>query len=463
MSIIIIVFLSAILSLFGGIFAGAKLSRYSSILGLSLALVVSFFPETEFFSQYKSMYLYSSDAAMFSKIALVISLLLLCISGIALNSQKSIQPEIFALMQFSLCGALLLFGFQNMVVLFLGIEILSIPLYVLAGSNKSDLRSNEASMKYFLMGAFATGFLLFGIALVYGFSISFDLNTISNLLSLNQNSQQSMTMMIIGMLLIIIAMSFKVALVPFHMWSPDVYQGSPSLVTAFMASVVKIAGFVAFFKLMEVFTGTLSHYWINILAGISILSLLLPNFMALAQSNAKRMLAYSSVSHAGYISILFFGLTDYSSYYLALYLFAYSLATLGAFTVLIWVEKTKKETSFEAFNGLAKSEKLLALLMTVSVLSMAGVPLTAGFIAKFSLFDHVFLSSSLLVFIAIIGSGISIAYYLKIIKAMYFNEENQTTEARTSLPYRLVGIVILVLIIGIGIYPDGFDLLFHIK
>jgi len=357
-------------------------------------------------------------------------------------------------MLFSLCGGIVLFGYQNLVTLFLGIEILSIPLYVLAGANKTDLRSNEASIKYFLMGAFATGFLLFGVALIYGSSSSFDLYTIHEFGLKNPKDM----MFILGMILMIAAMAFKVALAPFHMWSPDVYQGSPSLISVFMMTVVKISGFYAFFKLMTLAFIGVSAEWINILGVLVIITLFLANAMGLAQSNAKRMLAYSSVSHAGYISLAFFGLNNLSTYNLAFYLFAYSIATVGVFISLIWVEKLKRETSYGAFKGLAKAEPLVAVTAAVSMLSMAGIPLTAGFMGKFALFSQAMNGAAFLVLIAILGSAISIAYYLRLIIAMFFFKESTfKTSEKVSITYNILAVVILILIIGLGVYPDAFS------
>ncbi|RZJ27357.1 MAG: NADH-quinone oxidoreductase subunit N, partial [Chryseobacterium sp.] len=334
-----------------------KYARYIGIAGLIIGLYVSFLPEHEFFDQYKSMYEYGNNAALFTKISLLVTLLLFFLGGFAFSNHRSHQSELYALMLFALCGGVVLFGFQNLVTLFLGIEILSIPLYVMAGADKTDLRSTEASMKYFLLGAFATGFLLFGVALVYGSAGSFDLYTIHDFAINNPKN----LMLIMGAILMLCALAFKVSLAPFHMWSPDVYQGSPSLITAFMASVVKISGFFALFKLMTIAFNGIAGDWINILGVFIILTLLLANVMGLVQTNAKRMLAYSSVSHAGYIALIFFGINNFSTYILGYYLFAYSLATVGVFISLLWVEKIKKETSFTAFNGLGKREPLLAI------------------------------------------------------------------------------------------------------
>lgn len=458
MSVLIVLFLTAILVLFSGVFEKGKYARYIGILGLIVGLGISFLPECEFFAQYKSMYDYSYNAALFTKVSIVVTTLLFFLGGFAFSNHRSHQSELYALMLFALCGGIVLFGFQNLVTLFIGIEILSIPLYVMAGANKTDLRSTEASMKYFLMGAFATGFLLFGVALVYGSAGSFDLYEIHDFAYNNPKN----LMLIMGAILMLSALAFKVSLAPFHMWSPDVYQGAPSLITAFMASVVKISGFFALFKLMTIAFGGIAGDWINILGVFIILTLLLANVMGLVQTNAKRMLAYSSVSHAGYISLIFFGINNFSTYILGYYLFAYSLATVGVFISLIWVEKIKKETSIPAFNGLGKKEPILAVVSTISMLSMAGIPLTAGFIGKLEIFNQAIAGHyEFLVLIAVLGSALSIAYYLRLIIAMFFYKEHTFTAAETStITYKIVSVVIIVALVAMGIVPDLFAKLF---
>ncbi|OWR14521.1 NADH-quinone oxidoreductase subunit N [Chryseobacterium sp. VAUSW3] len=453
MSVLIIIFLTAVVALFAGVFEQGKFSRYISILGLLVAFYVSFLPEAEFFNQYKSMFDYTVNAALFTKIAIVITILLFFLGGFSFSNHRSHQSELYALMLFALCGGIVLFGFQNLVTLFLGVEILSIPLYVLAGSNKTDLRSNEASVKYFLMGAFATGFLLFGIALVYGSSGSFDLYKIHQF-SL-ENSKD--LMFNAGAVLMLVALAFKVSMAPFHMWSPDVYQGSPSLITAFMMSVVKISAFFAFFKVMSIGFFGITGEWINIVGVLIIITLFLANVMGLAQSNAKRMLAYSSVSHVGYLGLIFFGLNNLSAYNLAFYLFAYSLATIGVMMCLIWVEKLKRETSYNAFKGLAHTEPLLAVAAAISMLSMAGIPLTAGFMGKFSIFAQAIETTPFLVLVAVLGSAISIAYYLRLIMVMFFPKESSfKTSERVPLTYNIVAVFIIFALLALGIFPDLF-------
>lgn len=453
MSVLIIIFLTAVAALFAGVFEQGKFSRYIGILGLMIAFYVSFLPELSFFSQYQHMYEFGANAALFTRIAIVTTVLLFFIAGFAFSNHRNHQSELYALMLFSLSGGVVLFGFQNLVTLFLGIEILSIPLYVLAGSKKTDLRSNEASIKYFLMGAFATGFLLFGVALIYGSSGSFDLYKIHEFAV---NDPKNL-MFNLGAVLMLVALAFKVSLAPFHMWSPDVYQGSPSLITAFMMSVVKISAFFAFFKLMTIGFIGITGEWINIIGVLIIITLFLANVMGLAQSNAKRMLAYSSVSHVGYLSLIFYGMNSLSSYNLAFYLFAYSLATVGVMMCLIWVEKLKRETSYNAFKGLAHTEPILAVTATVSLLSMAGIPLTAGFMGKFAIFAQAIDKSPFLVLVAVLGSAISIAYYLRLIMAMFFPKESSfKTSEKVSLTYNIVSVFIILALVAMGVFPDLF-------
>ena len=454
MSVLIIIFLTAVICLFSGVFNQGKFARYIGIAGLLAALFISFQPEHHFFDQYRHMFEYGPSAALFTKISLATTLLIFFIADFAFSNHRSHQTELYALMLFALCGSIVLFGYQNIVMLFIGIEILSIPLYVMAGANKTDLRSNEASLKYFLMGCFATGFLLFGIAMLYGATGSFDIYKIQDYINQHQGND---FMSVVGLIMIIAAMGFKVALAPFHMWSPDVYQGSPSLITTFMMSVVKISGVYAFFRILTISFSGLYEDWFNILGVLVIITLLLANTMGLAQSNAKRMLAYSSVSHAGYLGLIFYGTNAMSTFTLGYYLFAYALSSVGVMLTLIYVEKLKKETSYNAFKGLAYTEPLLATVAAVSMLSMAGIPLTAGFMGKFMMFSQALHGAAFLVVVAVLASAVSIAYYLRLIIAMFFFKESTFKSLEgASLTYKIVAGVIIFAILALGIFPDLF-------
>lgn len=457
MTILAIVFITAIIAVYTGIFNKGHLARYIGILGLLIAFYFSYYGDGSFFERYHNMYVFDGPARMMSQISIVITILLFFLAGFAFNNHRSHESELYALMLLSLCGAFVLFGFTSLVTLFIGIEILSIPVYVMAGADKTNLFSTEASLKYLLTGAFATGFQLFGIALIYGATGTFDLTAIHNF-SMTQGMNP---MFIIGFLILLCAIAFKASLAPFHMWAPDVYHGSPSLVMAFMATIIKIAAFGALFKLMVVgFSGTYGN-WMNVMGGFVIISLLLANTMGLAQKDMKRMLAYSSVSHAGYIALVFFGMNQMSLENMAFYLFAYSLGIVGVFITLIWVEKIKGNTSYNAFKGLAKQEPLLAVVATISLVSMAGIPLTAGFVGKFSLFTQAMHGAAFLVLIAILASIMSVVYYLRPVIAMFFFKESTFKDyEKVTLTYNVLAVVMSVLIILFGVFPDLFNIQF---
>ena len=454
MSVLVIVFLTGVLTLF----SKGKWVNNIAILGNLGALIVSFCPEISFVNSYQKMFWFDADTALLIKITLIVNLFILLLGDFALHRHKNHRSEMYALVLFSLCGGFLLFGFQNIIVLFLGIEILSIPLYVLAGSEKTDLRSAEASVKYFLMGAFATGFMLFGFALLYGSVGSFDLETISQF----SQKQGENTKFILGAIFVLGAMVFKVAMVPFHMWSPDVYYGSPTWVTLFMVSVVKIAGFYAFFRLMNIAFIGIREDWLLVLYGMISLTLLVGSFLGLVQDDVKKMLAYSSIVNVGYIGLVFFGVDENSVQNLAFYLLAYSLANIGVFMGVIWVEKYKESTFYHSFNGLAKSQKLLALTISISLLSMAGIPFTAGFMGKLGMFLPAVKESLFLVILAVLASVISVAYYLRLIMTMYFQKggNNQFTQ-KLNLSYQLIAIFVIVLTFILGVL--GSKILYYLK
>ena len=454
MSVLVIVFLTGVLTLF----SKGKWANNIAILGTLGALIVSFCPEISFVNSYQKMFWFDADTALLIKITLIVNFLILLLGDFALHQHKNHQSEMYALVLFSLCGGFLLFGFQNIIVLFLGIEILSIPLYVLAGSEKTNLRSVEASVKYFLMGAFATGFLLFGFALLYGSVGSFDLETIGQF----SQKQDGNTKFILGAIFVLGAMAFKVAMVPFHMWSPDVYYGSPTWITLFMASVVKIAGFYAFFRLMNIAFIGIREDWLLVLYGMISLTLLVGSFLGLVQDDVKKMLAYSSIVNVGYIGLVFFGVDENSVQNLAFYLLAYSLANVGVFMGVIWVEKYKESTFYYSFNGLAKSQKLLALTISMSLLSMAGIPFTAGFMGKLGMFLPAMKDSLFLVILAVLASMVSVAYYLRLIMAMYFQkEENEQFTPKLNLSYQLIAIFVIVLTFILGVL--GSKILYYLK
>lgn len=363
-----------------------------------------------------------------------------------------LQPQITdrsALILFTVAGAIIMASFNNMAMLFLGLEILSISLYVLAGSRKDSLYSTEAAFKYFLMGSFATGFLLMGIALVYGATGSFHLNGIEAFIT--SHDGQLPTFFYAGVLLMLIALVFKISAVPFHFWAPDVYEGSPTTITAFMSTVVKIAAIAAFYRIFALCFTSVQSTYILVLEIITVLTLVIANVTAVYQNNVKRILAYSSVGHVGYILLAFISNDVGSAGAIFYYLSAYAAASLTAFAVVHCVESVNRTTTVEYFNGLFKKNPILAVAMTLALLSLAGIPPLAGFFGKYMVFAVAIESGfTKMVILAILTSLVGVYYYFKIIIAMYFAEpEGEPLAPTTSMNILLVVLTALSLMMSI--------------
>ncbi len=392
-------------------------------------------------------------SVIFSGLILFLVLIWFLVSRDQYAGEEFNASDNYALVLFATVGALLLTAYMDLSLLFLGIEILSIPLFILAGSRKKDLASNEASLKYFLMGAFATGILLFGITLIYGACGSFNLQKIAEYASLNNGHLP--IMFYSGVLLIMVGLGFKVSAVPFHFWTPDVYQGAPMFVTAFMATIVKTAAFAGFFRLFSTCFTSINSSWALSLSVIIAATILVANFIAVYQSSVKRMMAYSGIAQAGYILLTILVLNQETKTALLLYLASYSMATLAAFTVLYYVVKTKGNDNFDSFNSLGKTNPFLALIMTVSMLSLAGIPPTVGFFAKFNLFSAVLradINNMWIVGVAVLGSLISVYYYFRIIIAMY-GKEGQTVDIKLSFTYKTILVIMVGIIVLLGVLP----------
>lgn len=387
----------------------------------------------------------------FSSLAIVVTLFILLLSHDYYEYEQHHLSDYMAIIIFTLCGAIILFSFYNLSMLFLGIEILSISLYIMAGSRRFDTRSNEAGFKYFLMGSFASGFLLFGIALIYGATGSFVISDIAYYVNMGNISP----LFYIGMTLMIFAMLFKVAAVPFHFWSPDVYEGAPALVTAFMSTLAKVAAFAAFYRLVSLAFINTIPYAEPMLMVVTIATMLLGNLTALNQINFKRLLAYSGISHAGYMLLAIMSIKNSSASALFYYSGAYALATLAAFAVAIPVFSAMKNENINAFDGLAKKQPLLAALLTMAMLSLAGIPPFAGFSGKYYIFSEAIKNHlGTLTIIAVINSIIGVYYYFKVILAMYVQPANET-KIDTPILYWAVAIVCILLSLVLGIYPGA--------
>ncbi|HEY1041038.1 MAG TPA: NADH-quinone oxidoreductase subunit N, partial [Bacteroidia bacterium] len=416
------------------------------LLGILGAFVVNITTEWNnpmSISYFNNMIVFDNFALAFSGVILATAFFWFIFANDYFENDTNITDH-FALVLFALVGALMLTAYKNMTTLFLGIEIMSIPLYVLAASRKNDVKSNEAGFKYLILGSFATGFLLFGIALVYGATGSFDLMVIRAKISAAQGGLP--LFFYAGVIMMLVAMCFKVAAAPFHFWTPDVYQGSPTVITAFMSTIVKTAAFTAFVRLFLVSFGGINEKWEMVMAAIIALSLVVSNITAASQGNVKRMLAYSSISHAAFMLMAILAVKPGMSIPGVLYYtLAYSVGSITAFSVLYNVAKDSGE-GFEAFNGLGKRNPLMAFCMTVAMLSLAGIPVTAGFFAKYFIFATIMTTSfKWLLVLAVLTSAVGVYYYFKVIIAMYFKAPEKTEAVAIEMPVMLVMVITTLL------------------
>jgi NADH-quinone oxidoreductase subunit N len=414
-----------------------------AILGLTISEFNS--PAT----YYNNMIVVNKFSVAFSSLFIVLTIFLVALSHNFYENHQSKISDYIAIKIFLLSGAVAMVSFGNLSMFFLGIEILSISLYVLAASNRTSIKSNEAGLKYFLIGSFASGILLFGICLIYGAMGTFDITEISEL----SHSAELPSWFFIGIVLLTIGMLFKIAAVPFHFWAPDVYEGSPALTTATMSTLAKVVAMATLYKLLTAMNADLSYRFQIVIVVISIASMTVGNIMALKQTNVKRMLAFSGISHAGFMLMVLLS-TATAAGSLLYYTSAYALAGIAAFSVILFVCKNKDNEELLNFNGLGKTNPILAAVLTASLLSMAGIPIFAGFFAKFMLFTQTIQAGYLVVVIAaVINSIISVGYYFKLILAMYTKEP---IEAPTKTPFIFyaVAVIAIVLNIIIGIFPS---------
>lgn len=450
MNIIITIVLTAFIVLYTGLYKAKKALLPLSLIGLGVAMGFAITGWNKNINNYDMM-LMDNYAIAFTVLILTGSFLIFLLSKNYFTNSDYLA-EYFTLMLFALVGMVMMVSYLNLSMLFVGLEIMSVSLYILAGIRKRDFGSNEASLKYFLMGAFSTGFLLFGITLIYGATGSFDIKVIEQYLINNPTSVS--TLFYPGIILMLIGMCFKIGVVPFHFWTPDVYEGSPTMITAFMATVVKAAGFAALLKLFGNTFAPLHDFWLPALLVIVILTLFTANITALFQKNFKRMLGWSSISHAGYLLFSLIVLSSSSNNSVLLYATAYIAASLVAFAILILVKQNLGSDSFESFNGLAKKNPLLALTLTIAMLSFAGIPLTAGFIGKYVMFVNVMNEyHTLLVVVAIVNALIGFYYYFKVIIAVYFKEGKEVV-IPISLAYKAIIVLGVIITLVIGIYPS---------
>ncbi len=435
--------------MFTGIFVH-KISAYKHIAAIALLVLLTFnIAETyhyRLFSINTNLFLhFEKFGLLFNSVCIFSTLIYVLLSGRDIEKVGKHVAESFALVFFVLCGVGIATSYTNLLMLFIGIEIISIPLYILTGTDKRNLKSNEASLKYFLMGSFSTGIMLMGIAMLYGTGGTFMVE--------KANASALSYMEALGTLLVFIALSFKVSAAPFHFWTPDVYDGAPAVFTSFMATVVKVASFAAFIRLFESRSGSMGGQTQHLIALVIILTLAFGNLTAVFQQSVKRMLAYSSIAQAGFMMFALFAVNDAAKEGMLLYAAAYSLSTIGIFAVLAKME----DMTYEGFNGLSKSQPLIAALLAIFLLSLAGIPLTAGFFAKYFMLAAVVKTGGYLglVIVGVLFAAVSAYYYFKVIQAMYFKEGNHAAFApvTSTFKYLLIGVALVVVVLGV--YPNA--------
>jgi NADH-quinone oxidoreductase subunit N len=452
MNLIVFSAVWGIVLMFSGLFINRKSASVSiAVAGALLLLIVNTLEIkgwSLFTSNFSGLLQYDLYGYVFLQLILLSFLLYLLLTGSQVPAVGRHPYEYFALMFFVLAGIGLVTFFNNLLILFLGIEIVSIPLYILTGSDKRNLKSNEASLKYFLTGAFSTGILLLGIALLYGASGSFQVDRL-----LTEARPGLGVFTPIGLIFILVALGFKVSAAPFHFWTPDVYDGAPTVFTSFMAAIVKLAGFVAFANLFLYGFTEMSGKWQWPIAIMILATLLVGNLTAVYQQSVKRMLAYSSIAQAGFMLLAVFSGNDLARQGLLLYTAAYCVATIGIFAVL----SRMSDYTYEGFNGLASRHPLLAFCLSVFLLSLAGIPLTGGFFAKYFMLASVVKTGSFLwlVIAAVVLAVISVYYYFKVIQAMYFR--SPTAEQSLLIPltpaFNILLLIAALILIALGILP----------
>ena len=372
-----------------------------------------------------------------------------------LERQGILAPEYYVLLMLATVGMMLLAGAADLITLFLGLEVMSVSVYILAGYDRTRRASAEAALKYFLIGAFATGFLLYGIALVYGATGQFNLALIGAQFAASEPTLMAK----LGMGLMLVGFAFKVAAVPFHAWAPDVYEGSPTPVTTFMASGVKAAAFLALARVLSEAFPAYVELWRPVVWGLAIVTILVGNLVALAQTSIKRMLAYSAIAHAGYLFLALWSHSDEGTAAVLVYLLAYSITTVAAFGILASIERAGARTVLITdLEGLYSVRPFASLGLSVCMLSLLGFPGTVGFIGKWYLISATLGQGEVILpVVAMIGSGISIGYYLPVVLAMTL-KPTRTRQAHQTIrfprPAKVAMAICVAAILILGIWPN---------
>jgi NADH-quinone oxidoreductase subunit N len=430
----------------------AGLSLVSLLAAMGAAIFANGFPGTSF----SNLLVVDGFGTLFRVLVIGVGALTVFSSNPFLNREGANSGEYYALVLFSIVGQCVMVTANDLIMVFIGLEISSIASYVMAGYLRDDKRANEAALKYFLLGSFATAFLLYGVALIYGATGSTNLSQIRSMVS---NPAATPSTMLVGVAasLMLVGFAFKVSAAPFQMWAPDVYQGAPTPVTAFLSTGPKAAAFAVFLRVFMTAFQPAGESWEPIVWMSALLSMTIGNFAALVQSDVKRMLAYSSIAHAGYILVAVTARSEDGVAAAMFYLAAYVLMNIGAFAVIAHISgKGEKYLKIEDLSGLGIKQPMIAAALSVFMLSLIGVPLTAGFFGKFYIFKAAL--ESRLVWLAALGllnSAVGAYYYLRILVVMYMHEPGEAVCALEPMPLGIKAAVIAPLagVLLLGIFP----------
>jgi NADH-quinone oxidoreductase subunit N len=431
------------------------LTAYLALAGIVYAMIRTA-------SQWGQFQVGYSGMVVLDNLSTALNLLFLASTGVVVLlsmpflRREDVEPsEYYALLLFATVGMMILASGLDLITLFLGIEVLSISLYILAGYRRDSDASNEAAMKYFLLGAFASAVLLYGIALVYGATGTTSLVRIAETVSGSATMPEGL--LFAGVALILVGLAFKVAAAPFHMWTPDVYEGAPTPITAFLSAGPKAAAFAALIRTFFIGFGPIQAEWNTILAVIAALTMTIGNVAAIAQTKVKRMLAYSSIAHSGYVLIGIVAGGAVGGAAAVFYLFAYVAMNLGAFAVIVLLEhKGQRGDELRDYAGIGFRYPLIGALLSLFMISLSGIPPTAGFVGKLYLFGAAVQSGHvLLAIIGVLNSAVSVFYYLRLMVLMYMREEQETLPAiRIPLSLALCLLIATIGTLGPGLWPS---------
>ena len=453
----IILSIAGTLVLFLAAFSEERKSFFAplTLASLAAALFAALSANSDQGAAFQNLLIVDGFSTFFRVVTIGVGILTVLTASEYLDREQAHAPEFYALVLFSIAGQSIMASANELIMIFIGLEISSIASYILAGFLRDDERNNESALKYFLLGSFATAFMLYGVAWIYGSTGTTRLVDIRGAISGNAD----LSVIGIAIALIFVGFAFKISAAPFQAWAPDVYQGAPAPVSAFLSVGPKAAAFAVLLRVFLTAFGNVSQVWMPFVWGCALATMIVGNFAAILQSNIKRMLAYSSIAHAGYVLVALTAHSDTGAAAAMFYLAAYAFTNVGAFAVVTYFARKGEEyVKIDDFAGLSQRKPAMAAMLTIFLLSLIGVPLTGGFFGKFYIFKAA-LDSNLvwLTVLGLLNSAVAAYYYLRILVVMYFKDPAESVE---NLPAPGLGIQIAVFgsalgTLLLGIFPSA--------